>query len=250
MGGAPLDTGVVDGGVADMAAADEGLDLAGPDMAAPDMMVVESPIDCAALCPRFQTECPEAFAIHGDCDDCELLSAAFAGGETPLLRTAADICVEGVEGGDCRALYTCLVDPDGLHAVARGVSFELHGTVGGVAFDFAVEDAFAAVGVKNDGGPSDLELSFTTPDGAFLAVKFDDLPAAIGRLGFGLLDASDNEVQVELPTGRVDLDDGLIEVTRFTLTADGMPAGFELSAEVRESADGEAVIVRARGTFE
>lgn len=250
MGGAPLDTGVVDGGVADMAAADEGLDLAAPDMAAPDMMAVESPIDCAALCPRFQTECPEAFAIHGDCDDCELLSAAFAGGETPLLRTAADICVEGVEGGDCRALYTCLVDPDGLHAVARGVSFELHGTVGGVDFDFAVEDAFAAVGVKNDGGPSDLELSFTTPDGAFLAVKFDDLPAAIGRLGFGLLDASDNEVQVELPTGRVDLDDGLIEVTRFTLTDDGMPAGFELSAEVRESADGEAVIVRARGTFE
>lgn len=244
------DQGIPDQGNPDQELPDQGTPDQGADLALPDMAVAESPIDCARLCPSFQAGCPEAFAIHGDCADCELLSAAYAVDATEPLRTAAEVCIDGIESGDCRALYTCLVDPDGLHAVGTGVTIEIHGTVGDQVFDFVVDDAYAAVGLKNDGSPSDLELSFITPDGDFLAVKFDDLPAAIGMVGFGLLEAADNEVQVEIPGNRVDLDNGLIEVTRFSLTADALPAGFELSAEVRPNLEVEPVIVRARGTFE
>lgn len=219
-----------------------------PDMAV-DMAPVDSPIDCEAVCTGLQTQCPEAFAIHGDCDNCAELSGAFAGGGTDPLLTAADVCIEATETDDCRGLYTCLIDPDGLLAVGTGASLSIVGTVGGVEYDLAVDDAWAAVGIKNDGSPSDLELSFVTDDGRFLAVKFDDLAFDVGPLGFGLLDASNNEVQVQIPGDRIDLDTGLVEVVRFELPG-GEDPGFQITAEVRENREATPVTVTARGTFQ
>jgi len=204
---------------------------------------------CPAICTGLQTECPEAFAIHGDCDDCAALSAAFAGGPSGPLLNAADVCAEATGSNDCRGLYTCLADPDGLLAVGTGARLTLVGNVGGVDYDLAIDDAWAAVGTTNDGTPSDLELSFVTPGGQFMVVKFDNLPADVGAVGFGLLDASNNEIQVKLPGERFDLDNGLIEVVRFAMPTRDDP-GFQITAEVRENAAAAPVTITAEGTFE
>ncbi len=224
----------------------------GPDRDAapdPDMAPVVSPIECAEICTDLQTMCPEAFAIHGDCEDCAALSAAFAEGETGPLLTAGDVCADATESDDCRGLYSCLVDPDGLSAIGTGAQVTLVGNVGGVDYDIAVDDAWVAVGTANGGGPSDLELSFNTPDGRFMVIKFDNLPQDIGAVGAGLLDAGNNEIQVKLPGERFDLDNGLIDVVRFVMPTGDDP-GFEITADVRENQAAPIVRVTARGTFD
>jgi len=114
------------------------------------------------------------------------------------------------------------------------------GEVGGDALDLTADDAWASVGTKNDGRPSDLELYFAV-DGTFYVLRFDDLGLETGP---GELDAARRRVELDTTKRKLDLVTGRITIESFAL--DG---AFSVAAEVAPGEAEPKVVITAEGRF-
>lgn len=199
--------------------------------AAPDAAPIAS-IDCELICQRLAHECANALTVRGNCNSCaDILEGLEGDAHVQTYALAAQICAEAQRSVDCRALSACISDDQGLSAVAAGVNYRLSGTVGGVELDLEGADAWAYVGTKKDGSPSDLEVVFETADTLWLVV-IDDL--AVDPMGASL---AKNVLTVRSTAGSVLFETGTLTVEAFDLAG-----GFDLDIEGAAGPDSEDTV--------
>ena len=100
-----------------------------------------------------------------------------------------------------------------------------------------VEDAWAAVGAKNDGSPSDMEIFLLTEQGLW-KVDVDDLGAVFAN---SPIDLAANNLRVTAVDRRFDFEAGSLTVEAYAV--DGEVAFTAMGQTV----EGDAVVLNVRG---
>lgn len=225
------DMGMAIGDMAvDMATGDMGAgDMGAGDMATGDMGGLT--VDCPTVCTRFEMECAQAFTVRGDCDDCDNLVEGLMGVEhrETFVRSAA-VCAQGASTGDCRALYACVSDNDGLNAYGDSWTVSLQGELNGEAINIEVADAWGTVGTKGStGGPSDLEVIFEH-QGTFWVMVFDDLAVEAENAP---LDVAEFPIKLRNAQNRLVFATGEIQINSFDLNGEvAIRAGADLEMDM------------------
>ncbi|MFN3199951.1 MAG: hypothetical protein ACE366_16265 [Bradymonadia bacterium] len=201
-------------------------------------------LDCGALCDTFAEDCPGAAAINDTCAaDCAVILEGVDGEAHPETFTRAEaVCTGAQASASCQAIYTCILDDDGLNAVAEGgVDMVITGEAGGTAYNLTQDNAWAGVGSKGSGALADLELVIA--EGVdFYTIEIDDFAAEAAD---GItLDAADHRVRIKRGGEEVDLEMGTIEVQTFSIEGD-----FDFSATVNIVGADESLSISASGSF-
>ncbi len=219
---------------------DDGVPPDGSVEPTPDQGTPGLAFDCDVLCPTFERDCFDAFTIRG-CDDCAQLAERFGGDDHPeTYERSNQVCAAGQETADCKTLYACLSDNDGLNGYATGVTVAVLGSLRGVDIELADDAAVVAVGTKGDGRPSDLEVYLEAAAG-FYVLRFDDLALEHER---GTRDAAEVPVEIESFDAADELDQGEIVVREFD------PAGtFSIEATVGPSSGEGELAITVDGRF-